>query len=57
MVKFITQRIEEAANRSREEGEAKYDAYFINTHIYARYRNAVDENLISDGYEYIIPVE
>lgn len=52
MVKFIASRIEKAKD---EEGvyaaQDKYSAYFINTKIYSRYQEAVNNKLIADGYE------
>ena len=57
MVKFITQRIEQAADTSIEEGQAKYNAYFVNTHIYEKYRATTEAKLIEDGYSEVIPVK
>jgi len=51
-MKFIAQRIELAYdNGGIEAGKEKYRAYFVNTRIYARYREATDEMLLADGYE------
>lgn len=57
MVKFIAQRIEQAADTAIEEGQAKYNAYFVNTHIYEKYRVATEAKLIEDGYSDIIPIK
>lgn len=52
MVKFIASRIEKAKD---EEGvyaaQDKYSAYFINTKIYSKYQEAVNNKLIADGYK------
>jgi len=51
-MKFIASRIEDAFdNGGLEAGQAKYRAYFVNTKIYARYKEATDEMLLADGYE------
>lgn len=54
MITFIAGRIELAADKSLEEGQAKYRAYFVNTSIYRKYQNEVDTILRTDGYESVI---
>lgn len=50
MVTFIANRIIAECQKSLEEGQVKYRAYFINTTIYARYQDDVDAILTQDGY-------
>jgi hypothetical protein len=50
MIPFIAGRIEEARAKSLLEGQAKYKAYFINTHLYLKYKSGVDTILETDGY-------
>lgn len=50
MITFIAGRIELAADKSLEEGQAKYRAYFVNTSIYRKYQNDVATILCTDGY-------
>lgn len=50
IITFIAQRIEEARDKSLEEGQAKYRAYFINTTLYLKYKPSVDAILLQDGY-------
>lgn len=54
MVKFIAIRIEKEADKSLEAGQAKYEAYFVNTGIYEKYRADVDTKLTADGYADVI---
>lgn len=51
---FIFDRIIAAANISKDEGIEKYKKYFINTHIYARYKEGVDKHLRENNYAYCI---
>lgn len=57
MSTFIARMIEQAAERSEEQGKAKYRAYFVRTSIYAKWKPDVDTILITDGYEGIIVTE
>jgi len=57
MSTFIARMIEQAAERSEEQGKAKYRAYFVRTLIYAKWKPDVDTILITDGYEDIIVTE
>lgn len=50
MITFIAGRIILEADKSLEQGQAKYRAYFVNTLIYAKYKSDVDAILIQDGY-------
>lgn len=51
MVAFIASRIILESDKSLEEGQNKYRAYFVKTTIYIRYKPEVDALLIQDGYE------
>lgn len=51
MVAFIASRIILESDKSLEEGQNKYRAYFVKTTIYLRYKPEVDALLIQDGYE------
>ena len=57
MVTFISDRIMAAYDKSVEQGQDKYRAYFIRTKIYKRYKDEVDAILIQDGYEDCIVTE
>lgn len=57
MSTFIARMIEQAADRSEEQGKAKYRAYFVATHIYAKWKEDVDTILTTDGYEAVIVSE
>ena len=52
MVNFIAKRIEKP--ETLEEQREKYADYFVNTNIYEKYKNDVDEKLIADGYGEVI---
>lgn len=54
MVNFIAGRIEKETKISLEAGQEKYRAYFINTTLYASYKDAVDKKLKDDGYGDVI---
>lgn len=61
MITFIAQKIEEARDRSLEEGQNKYRAYFVRENarkLYEkRYKEGVDAILEADGYEDCIVTE
>ena len=57
MSTFIASMIEKAADRSEEQGKAKYSAYFVATNIYAKWKADVDTILTTDGYESVIVSE
>lgn len=50
MSKFIANMIRKQADISPEKGQAKYKAYFVDTTIYAKYKDDVDAILGADGY-------
>ncbi len=50
MIKFISRMIKQAADRSVDEGKELYAKYFVNTSLYEKYREGVDEVLKADGY-------
>lgn len=50
MSKFIANMIKKQADVSLEKGQAKYKAYFVDTTIYAKYKDDVDAILDIDGY-------
>lgn len=54
MSTFIASRIILEADKSIEQGQDKYRAYFINTSLYRKYQNDVDTILRTDGYEKVI---
>lgn len=53
MTTFIARRIEEA-EKSVEEGQKKYRAYFVKTRLYKRWKDDVDTILKTDGYDEVI---
>lgn len=57
MSTFIARMVEQAADRSEEQGKAKYRAYFVATKIYAKWKADVDTILTTDGYEAVIVEE
>lgn len=57
MVGFIVRMIEKEAKISVKRGQDKYRAYFINTSLYAGYKEGVDSKLILDGYENVIVIK
>lgn len=57
MSAFIARMIIKARQKSLEQGQAKYRAYFINTHLYADYKADTDTILTTDGYADVIVVE
>ena len=54
MVNFIARQIENKAKISLEDGQELYRKYFINTNLYASYKDGVDAKLKADGYEDVI---
>lgn len=50
MITFIAGRIMLDADKSTQQGQDKYKAYFVNTSIYHKYKNDVDTILRTDGY-------
>ena len=54
MSTFIARMIEQAAERSEDQGKEKYKAYFVKTKIYAKWKPDVDTILITDGFESMI---
>lgn len=54
MITFIASRIMLDADKSVEQGCAKYSAYFINTSLYRKYQSDVDAILRTDGYTDVI---
>lgn len=57
MDKFIAKMIETQANISLENGQEKYRAYFVDTAIYAKWKESVDAILTADGYADCIVAE
>lgn len=51
MKDFIARMIMKQADVSLEKGQDKYRAYFINTSIYAKWKEDVDAILTKKGYE------
>ena len=49
--------IKAQADISLEKGQDKYRAYFINTPIYAKWKESVDATLTADGYADCIVTE
>ena len=57
MDKFIAKMIETQADISLENGQEKYRAYFVDTTIYAKWKESVDAILTADGYANCIVAE
>lgn len=57
MITFIAGRIMLDADRSTQQGQDKYKAYFVNTPIYHKYQGDVDTILHVDGYSDVIVSE
>ena len=57
MVKFIARMIKQSAEVSTDEGKDLYRKYFINTSLYTKYKEDVDNILKSEGLEDIIVTE
>ena len=54
---FIAKMIMKKAEKSIELGQEKYRAYFINTSLYLKYKDAVDAILSENGYSECIVTE
>ncbi|WPK10603.1 hypothetical protein R6U77_11995 [Lysinibacillus louembei] len=54
MVTFIAGRIMLEADKSMQQGQDKYKAYFVNTSIYHKHKDVVDTILRTDGYTDVI---
>lgn len=54
MITFIAGRIMLDVDKSIQQGQDKYKAYFVNTSIYHKYKNEVDTILRADGYADVI---
>ena len=54
MAAFIARMIIKEANMSLRDGVNKYKEYFIDTTIYKKWKDSVDEILISRGYKTVI---
>jgi len=50
MITFIADRIANAADKSLQQGQDKYRAYFVNTGLYRKYQEDVNTILRTDGY-------
>lgn len=57
MSAFIARMIMQQADISLEKGQAKYKAYFVNTHLYAKWQPDVDTILTTEGYADCIATE
>lgn len=53
MIKFIARMIKQAADSSLTEGKELYNKYFVNTSLYSKYKEGVDEILKTEGYDII----
>ena len=54
MTTFIAKNIIKAGKVSVENGQNKYRVYFVNTHIYEKYREGVNAYLTKNGYTDLI---
>lgn len=54
MASFIAKSIIAASKESVEAGKAKYNAYFVNTKIYAKFKPDVDAILVENDCETLI---
>lgn len=54
MITFIAGRIMLDADKSINQGQDKYKAYFVNTSLYHKYQDDVDTTLRTDGYMEVI---
>ena len=54
---FIAKMIMKKAEKSIELGQEKYRAYFVNTSLYLKYKDAVDTILSENGYSECIVTE
>lgn len=57
MSTFIAQQIMKAGDISEAKGQAKYKAYFVNTHLYLKWQKDVDTILEIEGYDFCIVTE
>lgn len=51
MGSFIARMIMKQRDISLENGQAKYEAYFVNTTIYAKWKEEVNNILTEKGYD------
>lgn len=54
MINFIKNQIIKQGKISKDSGQAKYAAYFINTNLYEAYKSEVDKHLIEEGFDFCI---
>jgi len=54
MIAFIAGRIMLDAVKSLSQGQEKYNAYFVNTIIYHKYKDNVDTILCTEGFIEVI---
>ena len=57
MAEFIAKKIIQNAEMGVDKGREKYEAYFVNTKIYAKYQGNVDTILETEGYGSCIVIE
>ena len=57
MTTFIARMIMEQADRSTENGQDKYRAYFVNTKLYTKWQEDVNSILETDGCGDVIVAE
>lgn len=57
IVTFIARMIMKGADKSTEEGQKKYRAYFVRTSLYKNWKEDVDTILKTDGYDEVIAVD
>lgn len=57
MATFIARMIMKEADKSTEEGQKKYRAYFVRTSLYKNWKEDVDTILKTDGYDEVIAVD
>ena len=57
MATFIARMIMKGADKSTEEGQKKYRAYFVRTSLYKNWKEDVDTILKTDGYDEVIAVD
>ena len=57
MSTFIAQQIMKAGDISKENGQAKYRAYFVKTSLYLKWKEDVDNILEVEGYDFCIVTE
>lgn len=54
---FIANQIIKQTRISKEKGQEKYNAYFVNTRLYESYRQGTNGILETEGYEDVISAE